>query len=367
MIKRVLYCGLFELPDLNAAAHRVRGISKAFALCGVKTVFLSAKHSVSSLCRMDDDIYAEPYPCSASSRIKYMTSTENIKLLLDKYDDIDAVMLYNPNYSLLKKVRGLTKKCGIKLLVDLTEWCGTTDGSQIKRAIKNIDFKLAKNGCAKNCDGMIVISSLMYSYYEKFNIPLLKLPPMNDIQDEKWHAEPLRDTPCDVPTFCFVGSVGGDKELLPNIVDAFSRVKESVLTVVGTTGEEFKRYFNCDDIPDNVIFHGRLDHNTSIRYVLGADACIFIRPCDERNSAGFPTKFTEAFTCGIAILTTDVSDIRQYMEKENAGMIIPDHDAESIECGIRRMIGGKIPRSDLRDTFDFRHYTDACRAWLNKL
>ena len=60
---------------------------------------------------------------------------------------------------------------------------------------------------------------------------------------------------------------------------------------------------------------GRLSHRETVKYILGCNCYIFIRRSDKRNNAGFPTKFAESYTCGVPIITTDVSDVGEYIKK----------------------------------------------------
>ena len=44
-MKRILYIGGFELPDKNAAAHRVLAIAKALRDGGIEVIFLGVSKS----------------------------------------------------------------------------------------------------------------------------------------------------------------------------------------------------------------------------------------------------------------------------------------------------------------------------------
>ncbi len=361
---------MFELPDKNAAAHRVTGVARTFALCGVSTSFLSASRSVNEPTRRDGEFptYLEPYPSGGAAWLKYMSSTENIEMILDREKDIDALMLYNPTYSLAKAAKKVAKKRNIAFFCDITEWNAETSGSLVKRIIKKADWLIGKRNIPRLCDGMLVISSLMQEYYEKFKLPVLRLPPLNDTDDEKWYADGLRDADTDKVQLCFAGTAGGNKDSLDDLINAVARVKECSLSVIGTNEYELLKLYPGLKIPNNVVLHGRAEHKTALRYVIGADYYVFIRKSSLRNNAGFPTKFTEAYTCGVPIITTETSDIGQYIKEEGTGVILPSASVDDIEKCLRRLIASPIPHSPVRHTFDYREkeYKDRCFAWLNK-
>lgn len=367
MIKHVLYCGLFELPDKNAAAHRVTGVAKALALCAVKTTFLSASHGVTEPKKGDGEFstYFEPYPSDKKSWLKYMSSTENIEKVLDEEKDIDALILYNPTYSLAKAAKKTAKKRNIAFFCDITEWNADTSGSAVKRLIKKADWLIGKRNIPRLCDGMIVISTLMQSYYGKFGFPVLLLPPMNDVDDEKWHGDGLTDD--GGLRLCFAGTGGGSKDSLDSLINAVGRVEEYTLSVIGTNENELKKMYPNLNVPKNVVLHGRVDHKTALRYVIGADYYVFIRENSLRNNAGFPTKFTEAYTCGVPIITTESSDIVKYLKEENAGVVLPSTSVDDIEKCLKNLLAHPMRHSPIRRTFDYREYQSRCEEWLKLL
>jgi len=75
MPKTIVYIGGFELPDKNAAAHRVINNSKAFRELGYKVVFIDASKdnntSIDILKTKKEyfgfDTYSVPYPNRAKA------------------------------------------------------------------------------------------------------------------------------------------------------------------------------------------------------------------------------------------------------------------------------------------------------------
>ena len=109
---------------------------------------------------------------------------------------------------------------------------------------------------------------------------------------------------------------------------------------------------------------GRLSHSETIKYVLGCDCYIFIRRSDKRNNAGFPTKFAESFTCGVPIITTDVSDVGKYIKKYNRGCLLDDMTTKNISEAMLRQIENKCVSKSLDDTFHYESFIQSTENWM---
>ena len=118
------------------------------------------------------------------------------------------------------------------------------------------------------------------------------------------------------------------------------------------------------NVRNKITFMGRLSHSETIRYVLGCDCYIFIRRSDKRNNAGFPTKFAESFTCGVPIITTDVSDVGEYIIKNNRGSLLKDMTSENISEAMLYQIENKIQSKSPDKTFHYESYISKTENWL---
>jgi len=117
-------------------------------------------------------------------------------------------------------------------------------------------------------------------------------------------------------------------------------------------------------VRNKITFTGRLSHEETIKYVLGCDCYIFIRRSDKRNNAGFPTKFAESYTCGVPVITTDVSDVGEYIRKSGKGSLLKDMTVQSISEAILYQIENKTRDKTLNTAF---HYESFIRQTENFL
>lgn len=372
MSKGTIICyGGFALPDKSAAANRVVSNGKIFNKLGYKTVFIgSSDDSFEGLRSVQgyDNMYEYAHPKSTKQWLKHMISVEYIESVIEKYGDVCKIILYNvPMFTLLKAKKVYSKR-NIEVCYDCTEWTKDTDGSLPKKIFKVFDEILISNFAHKIADGMIVISKMMEKKYNKSK-KLLVLPPLVDINDDIWHQPPEKQE--GVFEFCFAGIPDGKKESLDKVVEAFCSVnkKNTHLRIIGISENDFKKVYPECFIPKNVrnkiTFMGRLSHAETIKYILGCDCYVFLRRSDKRNNAGFPTKFAEAFTCGVPIITTDVSDVGEYIRKSNRGEVLGNLNVTTVSEAMISLIekGKHTPKSP--DTaFHYESYIKETEKWL---
>ncbi len=366
--KTIIYAGGFELPDKNAAANRVVSNGKIFNSLGYKTVFAGTSYAdehFEGLRAVGENMYESSRPKSSLEWIKRMFSIKDIEALIKADGDVGAVILYNMPFLTLMKAKIVLKKQGIKVCYDCTEWTAFTDGSFLKRVYKAFDEILVRNFAHFVADKIIVISSLMAEKYKK-NKSLVIIPPLVDINDPVWHQKVTDKEPGF--EFCFAGVPDGNKERLDTIVRAFYSIDANArLRIIGITEEDFQKIypdFHLKKSEDKeLIFMGRLSHSDALKYVKNCDCYIFIRNSDRRNNAGFPTKFAEAFTCGVPIITTNVSDVGSYLEN---GCLLNEVSEE----GVGKAMLSQLAKSNLKQkaqlnrAFHFESYKDKIINWL---
>ena len=367
----IIYVGEFALPDKSAAANRVVSNGKLFNSLGYRTVFLGASaESFDGIRKLSgqNDMYEQAHPETAVQWIYHTLSTKEIITLVEKYNDVKMVILYNLPVVTLLLVKRALKKRNIEVAYDCTEWTSTTSGSAVKRIFKYIDEIAVRRLAHRIADKMIVISSMMESNYRKAK-KLLRLPPLVDTEDEIWHQIPEEHS--GAFEFCFAGVPDGKKESLDKVVEAFCGIddKNISLRIIGVTADEFKALYpeiKLNPVAERkIIFMGALSHKQTIKQLLGSDCCVFFRESDRRNNAGFPTKFAEAYTCNIPIITTDVSDIGEYMRKEYCGQLLEAAQLQTIKTAMLAEIKGACRRkAGINTAFDYRAYQKSCEEWL---
>lgn len=360
-MKRILYVGGFELPDKNPAAHRVLSIAKAWRDAGIEVFFLGVSKSnrESNVLETKENIqgfstYSIPYPNKKSEWINYLTNVSSVERLIELLGEIDCVVCYNYQAVAFERLRRYCKKKNIKIYSDCTEWYNTDGTNLVFKVLKGFDTWYRMTVVQKRLDGIIAISSYLKKYYSSCR-NVIQIPPLVDIREEKWQVKEIELG----ETFNFIyAGQPGNKDKIDEIVSAYKEIAkryDGKLWVVGISKQQFLQSypnFTDEELPDSVIFLGRLTHEQSLAYLKAADCSLIIRDSNRMNNAGFPTKFVEALTVGTSVIATDISDLQEY-ESDNV-TIVHGSLKDAMEDFVRTY--SQIQHRKMDDTFDYRKW-----------
>lgn len=325
---QIVYIGGFEMPDKNAAAQRVSANAKAFRELGYQVVFIGVSKIESDRYEKNTffgfDCYAQEYPCNSIAWFKYITCFQYYINIINRYNNVKAIVCYNLSAFSLYRLLRWAKKHNIKIIADCTEWYEVPSKERlVKKTVKRLDVYARMNILHAKLDAVIVISRYLEDYYKNKGVKTVNIPPLVDMEDDKWKIEAALEADGNIIEVAYVGSpfslgTGGQKDRLDYLVRFFSNNSDSKikLKIVGVSEREFLGFypdFSVDTIKSNIQFHGRKTHLESIEILKGSDFSIFLRDETLTNKAGFPTKFVEAITAGIPVLTNKSSNICDFL------------------------------------------------------
>ena len=374
----IVYVGGFELPDKNAAAHRVLANAQALKDCGYNIVLVGVTHSVSKDCNASIlnsktifsgfECYAQPYPKSKKDWLHYLTDTSAIEEILAAQKKLEAVVCYNYQSVALAKFKKYARCHNIKIIADCTEWYDVTGRSFAEKILKGGDIFYRMNMIQKHLDGLILISHYLEKFY-RYNSNVIVLPPLVDIKNPKWQCKPMTMDESYV-NFIFAGSIGTKKDEICAIVDAFCApylYEVSHLWIIGISKDDFlKVYPTFSEKMDKtkVSFAGRVSHIESLSYVKAADCSLIIRDKTRANDAGFPTKFVEAVTLGTDVLATDTSDLKAYVEKIPGLTVFDGEIREALKKKANDIVEKKKKGwiKQMNNCFDYRNYVNDIKS-----
>lgn len=319
---KVLYLGGFELPDKNAAAQRVLSIAKALREYGCEVRFCGITHE--NDCQgsaFGFDYEAINYPENIWAWIKYAIGEGVINKIKDYSPDF--VFCYNYPAIAQLKIINYCKSHHIKTIGDITEWYDSRD------LPKRIDIELRMRWVNKKLDGIIAISRYLADYYSRCKT--ICIPPLVDLGEEKWSKHEIAPKD-DIIRLVYVGSPG-KKDRIDYVVKAFHSVKSKrlLLRVVGMTVEQYLKVYEDSDVDDDRIhFLGRLPHVEAIEKLKASDFQLFFRDNTRVNNAGFPTKYVESVSAGVAVITNRISNVCDYLNDGINGFVVDDMTDESL-------------------------------------
>lgn len=348
----ILYVGGFELPNKNAAAHRVLSNGKIFRELGYKVVFIDVDKTLrfdtdisTTLKNIQDfDCWSVPYPRTLIQWAAYLTQIAHIKNVLSKYDDVIAIIAYNYQSIALQRLKNLATRNNMKMISDCTEWYSTKGFNLVFKFVKGFDSFLRMRIIHKKMDGLIVISEFLKNYYNECK-NIVCIPPLVDLDENKWKYNKVINSNSKL-SLVYSGSPGKNKDKLDLLLESLYRLysfNNYVFKVIGITKEEYLLLNPGHDkilnsLEDKVKFCGRISHIDSLQELKISDYSIFIRENTRLNNAGFPTKFVESISSGVPVITTRTSDLEKYIDEGKNGWFISYENKELMDKEISKIL-----------------------------
>lgn len=172
-------------------------------------------------------------------------------------------------------------------------------------------------------------------------VTLPNMVELDVIDDIRSQGDLLPELPAAATRIVFVGLVGTRKGV-PELVEACTRLSghSLILDLVGPVSPGMKRDLqkiaSRTGTTEWLRFHGSVDHQTALRYMLSAD--VFVFPSHGESA---PNVILEAMGCGRAIVSTTVAAIPEmldYRGSKECGVCIEAGDVEELASGIKRLL-----------------------------
>lgn len=373
-MKRVLYIGGFEMPDCNAAAQRVLAIGKLLKLCSYEVRFCGLSRIGKQQGEIEGFTFTNfSYPKNISSWLEYLIFSNKFKTEIKLYHP-DIVILYNHPAFAIERLAKYCHKHNIRALADVTEWY-KPEGSLIFNTIKGYDTTRRMKYSHLKLDGLICISNYLYNYYSEYNIPIINIPPLIDLEQPKWHQ--TIDNSTENIKILYAGSPGVSKDRLDIIVSALKAVSQCPkcqkfeFDIIGITKEQYCKKWGKTDVPNFVNFIGRIPHEEVIKRLISCDYQIFLRPETLPNKAGFPTKFVETIASRTIPITNLNSNLSDYLKDSQNGFVIKAFDVHSVITALLMALTKtkdeimQMKKHINPEIFDFRSYKTSFCQFLN--
>ena len=304
------------------------------------------------------------YPATIKEWLVHLCGNRELSLLKKQHSDI--VIAYNFPAIGLWRITRYCKKNGIKIVGDITEWYHPHN------ALKWIDTTWRMKRLNKKMDGLIVISNYLQKYYQQQNC--FQMPPTVDVDDAMWKVGETTGK-SDKITLMYAGSPGrGDKDRLEGLIAVIGKYKNLLLNIVGVTKEQYIEKFPEVSVPDNVTFWGRLPHEKTVEMLCQSDFSVFFRQSSKVNNAGFPTKFAEAQSAGVPVISNHFSDLDEQIENGKNGFLAKDITEQEIENVLSRV--SQLSRKEIEEMhrytkslnrFDYRNFKTSLTEFIQSI
>lgn len=368
---RILYIGRFELPDKEATANRVVANAKLLRDLGYEVALAGWSSEAprnSGFVRsryFNFDCY-EKHKAQTPYEKYMMFSVAKPEIELLKHGDFSYVIAYDFPAVALKKIMRFCRKKEIVCLCDVSEWYTNNNKNWLFRIVRMYDSQLRMKILHKRADGLIVISTYFKDYYKGQRV--IEIPPLVDKSEEKWD---IQKSSCGSATrLVYAGWPSKTKErldLLTEAVECLSAKYPLMLDIYGITEKQYRAMYAIPidvSLPQSVNFHGRVSHIEALQAIKNADYSMIIRESNRKNNAGFPSKLVESISCGTPVLTTSISNVRDYVSNGRNGFVI---STETLQQDLEHAICNRAEVYVEEELFDYRKYREPLKAFIDSV
>ena len=370
---KILYIGRFELPDKEATANRVMANAKLLRDLGYETVLAGWSDDVPRDLKWIKNEYFgfscyEKHKAHSSYEKFRMFSDADAEIRLLQSEHFDIVIAYDFPAVALKKIMRYCQKHAILCLCDVSEWYTNKNKNPLFRIVRAYDSYLRMKVLHKKSDGLIVISKFLKDYYN--GLCMTEIPPLVDKQEAKWNVKKRSDD--GKIHLTYAGWPSKTKERLDLLVKAVSHLSVSgkyplILDVYGINEAKYREIYGISEdspLPNVIVFHGRVSHHEALQGVKNADFSLIIRESNRKNNAGFPSKLVESISCGTPVLTTPISNVRDYVGDGKNGFIV---SIDTLEQDMEKALLNRQNVAVDENTFDYRNFITPMKEFLARV
>ena len=131
---------------------------------------------------------------------------------------------------------------------------------------------------------------------------------------------------------------------IEEMIDAFKRLKVVTpgikLLLAGRVFDEYREEFNSIVLPlgDAVEIIGEFSPEDLPALYDKIDISLQLSRRTDWFKNITPTKFFETLACGVAVITSDIGDLREIIEMYNCGIVVDETSIESVYLGMKRLV-----------------------------
>ncbi|MRJ42538.1 MULTISPECIES: glycosyltransferase family 4 protein [Idiomarina] len=390
----ILLCGGYQLPDRNASAIRALGTARLLQTLGYK-VYVLGKLPTSDTSRdinrmlwqanglPDIECISINKPTSDFSGRSYVVSADPIEAFVAKLGagSVRAILTYNYSARGTNKVNQFCRQHGIASILDCTEWYGWEGRNIIRNITRLFGVHIKMRYLTKQAGNVIVASYFLERFLPKQH--LLKLPFVVDPNETRWQQGPLPEN--EQPVFTYSGSPGPGmhKDRLPIMVSAFAKLKQQAhvfkVNIVGLTEQQYLAVMpehrnTIERLGDSIQFFGRVAHSESISLLKSSDFSVFFRKPNRVANVGFSTKYVEAATLGIPVISNETSDLAAYLKPGKNGFLAREFSNTAIEQALTQAVSLSAEERKLMhlrcrklQPFNYQHWLSQAESFFNQL
>ncbi len=351
---RILYIGAFNFPIGDAAAARVLNNGKILRDLGHEVIFIGmGQHDREEDKNEKGEYYYQGFQYYQTDEFrretinvvkrtfKYLNRGDiiisNLKRIL--VERIDIIVAYHPSSIFTMRLKSISKRYNIKLVIDIAEWHSPNELPAGKYGPVALDNEILMRYIYPSIYNKILISKFLLTYYgEKCNSILL--PPLVDSSESKWNSfidvNDLFDQDTKGLRLIYAGTPGKKDSLdtmLKSIINLLNTGNYLSFYIVGVKQSEYTNsplFNSLVKYEQYIKFLGRHSQYLIPSLYKQVDFSLIVREETTKSKAGFPTKLVESMMAGIPVITNITSDIGDYIIDGVNGFVLSDSSESSL-------------------------------------
>lgn len=387
----IVVAGGFALDRMGASAVRAIGLAQMFESLGYRAIVMGKFTHPPEASRAPGGVAIAGIACrdiirpvAARPCASYVVSSEPLMQVVDETgaDSVRAILCYNyPARGAWSMIRQARRR-GIAPVLDCTEWYGW-EGRKILRNLWRLTGVELRMRVLTRLAGNVVCASTWFRARVAGQHTVL-LPFVLDTARPEWHRAPSPD-PARPAHLVYSGSpgMGMHKDRLPVMIAALARLiaegHETRMSVAGITQAQYLGMVpahrpHIERLGSRLRFLGRIAHPESLALLRSADFSVFFREPNRVSNTGFATKFVEAMTLGVPVISNPTSDIALYLRDGENGILARSIAERDVADALRRAVSLSVAQRSAMNAacraenpFDLHAWQEAARAFLEDL
>lgn len=258
---------------------------------------------------------------------------------------IDTILMVQLPLNATIFIKRFSNKNNINLIFDCVEWY-SPEQFRLNRInpeyiLNNVNNRFIIDKQFK----VIAISKFLEKYFKSRRIKTVRIPAILDVANVSYQ----KVTKKDILTIMYAGSPG-KKDYLKEIIEGMALLNHDELQkvkfiLIGITKDQLIKEAGIIEktimkVNDNISILGRVPRETVLKYLKYADFTVLLRsPIQRYAKAGFPTKLVESLASATPVITNITSDLSDYIEDMEQGLVIDNCSSIAFCHSLRRAIG----------------------------
>jgi hypothetical protein len=387
----VVLCGGYALDTRNASAVRALGLAQMIQSLGFRVIVMGKFRNPSEAARSSNGVAIDDVVCRDIQRpladrpcVSYVIDSEPLFQVVDEQgaDQVLAVLCYNyPALGAWSMIRQARRR-GIAPILDCTEWHGW-EGRKVLRNLWRLAGVEMRMRVLTRMAGNVSCASGWFRARVAGQHTVL-WPFVLDTTRPEWQRGPVHD-PARPAHLIYSGSpgLGMHKDRLPVMIASLARLadaeQEFRISIAGITEAQYLQTMpghraQLGQLGDRLRFLGRIPHAESLSLLRSADFSVFFRQPNRMSHTGFATKFVEAATLGVPVISNPTSDIPLYLRDGENGIMARSIADADVDDALRRAISltpeqraAMVSACRAENPFDMREWQDEAYEFLSNL